>query len=62
VLAALARLSPAHGEGQTALIGFFDVVDGTLVQKRVEKERSRAAEFPKSAAKQARKVPQAVAS
>lgn len=43
VLAALARMSvSAWRKAKPSLIGFFDVVDGTLIQKRVEKERERA--------------------
>lgn len=43
VLAAIARLSPAAWrKAKSALIGFFDVSDGVLVQNRVEKERARA--------------------
>jgi uncharacterized protein YdaU (DUF1376 family) len=44
VLAALARLSPsAWRKAKPALLGFFDVRDGLLIQKRVEKERERTA-------------------
>lgn len=42
VLAALARLSPsAWRKAKPALLGFFDIRDGMLIQKRVEKERER---------------------
>jgi uncharacterized protein YdaU (DUF1376 family) len=44
VLAQIARLSPAAWrKAKPALIVFFDIEDGKLVQKRVEKERVRAA-------------------
>jgi uncharacterized protein YdaU (DUF1376 family) len=44
VLAALARLSPsAWRKAKPALLGFFDVREGLLIQKRVEKERERTA-------------------
>ncbi|MBA3670274.1 MAG: YdaU family protein [Sphingomonas sp.] len=44
VLAALARMSlSAWKKAKPALIGFFDVANGFFVQKRVEKERERAA-------------------
>jgi uncharacterized protein YdaU (DUF1376 family) len=46
VLAALARMSPAAWrKAKNALIGFFDVRDGLLIQKRVEKERQRTTEI-----------------
>jgi uncharacterized protein YdaU (DUF1376 family) len=45
VLAQIVRLSPAAWrKAKPALIGFFDVKDGKLIQKRVERERVRAAE------------------
>jgi uncharacterized protein YdaU (DUF1376 family) len=45
VLAALARLSPSvWRKAKPALLGFFDIRDGVLIQKRVERERGRAAE------------------
>lgn len=48
VLAQIARLSlPAWKKSKIALIGFFDVRDGVLIQKRVEIERGRAAEITK---------------
>lgn len=44
VLAQIARLSPsAWRKAKTALIGFFDIVENQLIQKRVERERKRAA-------------------
>jgi uncharacterized protein YdaU (DUF1376 family) len=44
VLAAIARMSPAAWKkAKPALISFFDIQDGQLIQKRVEKERQRAA-------------------
>ena len=46
VLAALARLSPlAWKKAKPALLAFFEVKDGLLIQKRVEKERGKAAEI-----------------
>lgn len=46
VLAALARMSPAAWrKAKPALLGFFDVADGLLIQKRVERERGRATEI-----------------
>lgn len=43
VLAAIARLSPAAWrKAKPSLIGFFEIRDGLLIQKRVEKERDRA--------------------
>jgi uncharacterized protein YdaU (DUF1376 family) len=43
VLASICKLSPqGWRKAKPALIGFFDIVDGTLVQKRVERERERA--------------------
>jgi uncharacterized protein YdaU (DUF1376 family) len=44
VLAALARMTPsAWRKAKPSLIGFFDVQDGLLIQKRVERERQRTA-------------------
>lgn len=52
VLAALARMSPAAWrKAKLALIGFFDVRDGLLIQKRVEKERSRTTEITEERSK-----------
>lgn len=46
VLAALARLSPsAWKKAKPALLAFFESKDGLLIQRRVEKERGRAAEI-----------------
>lgn len=43
VLAAIARMSvSAWKKAKASLLGFFDVVDGKLIQKRVERERERA--------------------
>lgn len=45
VLCQIARLSPAAWrKAKPALLGFFDITDGLLIQKRVERERARAAE------------------
>lgn len=45
-LAAIARLAPtAWRKAKPALIGFFEVRDGLLIQKRVEKERGRTSEI-----------------
>lgn len=44
VLAQIARMSPgAWRKARMALIGFFSIEDGKLIQKRVERERIRAA-------------------
>lgn len=44
VLAQIARLAPAAWKrARAALCGFFDIVDGQWIQKRVEHERERAA-------------------
>ena len=44
VLAAIARMAPSSWrKARAALIGFFEICDGLLIQKRVEKERERAA-------------------
>jgi uncharacterized protein YdaU (DUF1376 family) len=52
VLAQIARLSPAAWKkAKPALIGFFDVRDGQLIQKRVERERDRAAEITEERSK-----------
>lgn len=52
VLAQIARLSPpAWKKAKPALIGFFEIVDGNLVQKRVEKERERAADITEERSK-----------
>lgn len=52
VLAQIARLTPvAWRKAKPALIGFFDVVDETLVQKRVERERVRAARITEERSK-----------
>jgi uncharacterized protein YdaU (DUF1376 family) len=45
VLAQIARMSASvWRKARPALIGFFDVQNGQLIQKRVERERQRAAE------------------
>jgi uncharacterized protein YdaU (DUF1376 family) len=52
VLAQIARLSPAAWrKAKPALIGFFDVKDGQLLQKRVEKERQRASDITEERSK-----------
>jgi uncharacterized protein YdaU (DUF1376 family) len=52
VLAQIARLSPsAWKKAKPALIGFFDVRDGQLIQRRVERERIRAAEITEERSK-----------
>ena len=52
VLAALARMSPAAWrKAKPALIGFFEVRDGLLIQKRVEKERERTTEITEERSK-----------
>jgi uncharacterized protein YdaU (DUF1376 family) len=46
VLAQITRMTPAAWRrAKPALIGYFDIRDGTLIQKRVERERVRAAEI-----------------
>lgn len=46
VLAQIARMSPAAWrKAKAAILGFFEVRDGVLIQKRVEKERARTAEI-----------------
>lgn len=46
VLAQIARMTPAAWrKAKPALLGFFKVRDGKLIQKRVEKERVRADEI-----------------
>lgn len=45
VLAPLARMTPAAWrKAKPALIGFFEIADGKLIQKRIEAERERAAD------------------
>jgi uncharacterized protein YdaU (DUF1376 family) len=52
VLAALARMSlAAWRKAKPALIGFFDIREGLLIQKRVEKERDRTAEITEERSK-----------
>jgi uncharacterized protein YdaU (DUF1376 family) len=52
VLAALARMTPgAWKKARAALIGFFDIQDGKLIQKRVEHERTRASEITEERSK-----------
>lgn len=52
VLAALARMAPAAWrKAKPALIGFFEVSDGNLIQKRVERERGKAAEITEERSK-----------
>lgn len=52
VLAALARMSPAAWrKAKPALLGFFDICDGLLIQKRVEKERERTSNITEERSK-----------
>jgi uncharacterized protein YdaU (DUF1376 family) len=52
VLAPLARMTPAAWrKAKPAIIGFFDIEGGNLIQKRVERERSRAAEVTEERSK-----------
>jgi uncharacterized protein YdaU (DUF1376 family) len=52
VLAALARMSPAAWrKAKPALLGFFDISDGLLIQKRVEKERERTSNITEERSK-----------
>lgn len=52
VLAQIARMSPAAWrKAKPAIIGFFELSDGQLIQKRVEKERARAAEITEERSK-----------
>lgn len=46
VLAQITRLSPASWrKAKAAILGFFDIRDGQLIQKRVERERERASDI-----------------
>jgi uncharacterized protein YdaU (DUF1376 family) len=52
VLAQIARLSPAAWrKARSALIGFFTIEGDRLIQKRVERERQRAAEITEERSK-----------
>lgn len=52
VLAALARMSPsAWRKAKPSLIGFFEITDGLLIQKRVERERGKAADITEERSK-----------
>lgn len=52
VLAQIARLSlPAWRKAKPSLIGFFEVQNGQLIQKRVEKERERAVDLTEKRSK-----------
>jgi uncharacterized protein YdaU (DUF1376 family) len=52
VLAALARMTPgAWRKAKPSLIGFFEVRDGLLIQKRVEHERGRASDITEKRSK-----------
>lgn len=52
VLSALVRMSPAAWrKAKPALLGFFDIQDGLLVQKRVEKERVKASNITEERSK-----------
>jgi uncharacterized protein YdaU (DUF1376 family) len=52
VLAALARLSPAAWrKARPALMGFFEIQNGCLIQRRVERERTKASEITEERSK-----------
>jgi uncharacterized protein YdaU (DUF1376 family) len=52
ILAQIARLSPAAWrKAKQAIIGFFEVRDGLLLQKRVEHERGRASNITEERSK-----------
>lgn len=52
VLAQIARLSTGSWrKAKAALLGFFDVQDGLLIQKRVERERNRASKVTEERSK-----------
>lgn len=52
VLAQIARMSPgAWRKAKPALIGFFEVREGLLIQKRVERERAKASEITEERSK-----------
>jgi uncharacterized protein YdaU (DUF1376 family) len=52
VLAQIARLTlPAWRKAKPSLIGFFEIRDGHLIQKRVEKERERAIDLTEKRSK-----------
>ncbi len=56
VLAALARMTPAvWRRTRPALIGFFKVSDGKLIQKRAERERIKTAAIKKAYSERAKK-------
>jgi uncharacterized protein YdaU (DUF1376 family) len=62
VLAALARMAPAAWrKARPSLIGFFEIRDGLLIQKRVERERGRASEITEKRSKAGKASAQAKA-